>query len=85
MSFLLEKDTDEIQRIGQALRVNQRFRAPREFGVNVGGERAVVLGSTIADLAPSMFAKPPDSRITLVESKRLIGRPIADLVRLSVI
>ena len=44
LSFLLEKDTDEIQRIGQALRVNQRFRAPREFGANIGGERAVGVG-----------------------------------------
>ena len=40
MSELFKQSTEEIQRVGNALKIDQNFRQPFEFGLNINGRRA---------------------------------------------
>jgi len=40
MSDLFKQSTEEIQRIGNALKIDQNFRQPFQFGLNINGRRA---------------------------------------------
>jgi len=41
MSWIFDRDTDEIQRVGEALRVRQQFRDPRAANISIGGQNAL--------------------------------------------